>query len=110
MTKILLAGLMHETHCFIPERTGLDGFTIHRGQELLDRLGDGSQIDGFLTVAGRHGWDVIPTVAYTGGATGLVEQAVFEAFWDEVRPALERALVDRSEEHTSELQSHHDLV
>ena len=85
---------MHETHCFIPERTGLDGFTIHRGQELLDRLGDGSQIDGFLTVAGRHGWDVIPTVAYTGGATGLVEQAVFEAFWDEVKPALEKALID----------------
>jgi microcystin degradation protein MlrC len=94
MTKILLAGLMHETHCFIPERTGLDGFTIHRGQELLDRLGDGSQIDGFLTVAGRHGWDVIPTIAYTGGATGLVEHAVFETFWDEVRPALESALVD----------------
>jgi microcystin degradation protein MlrC len=92
MTKILLAGLMHETHCFITERTGLDGFTIHRGQALLDRLGDGSQIDGFLTVAGREGWEVIPTVAYTGGATGLVEHAVFEAFWDEVKPALEKAI------------------
>ena len=94
MTKILLAGLMHETHCFIQERTGIDGFTIHRGQELLDRLGDGSQIDGFLSVARREGWEVVPTVAYTGGATGLVEHAVFEAFWDEVRPALEIAIAE----------------
>jgi hypothetical protein len=30
----------------------MDGFTIHRGQELLDRLGDGSQIDGFRTWGG----------------------------------------------------------
>src|SRR5665213_2367833 len=92
MTRILLAGLMHETHCFIPERTALDGFVIHRGQQLLDRAGDGSQIDGFLTVAAREGWEVVPTVAYTGGATGLVEHAVFEAFWDEVKPALEAAI------------------
>ena len=34
----------------------------------------------------------MPTVAYTGGATGLVDHAVFEAFWDEVRPALEGAI------------------
>jgi microcystin degradation protein MlrC len=94
MTKVLLAGLMHETHCFIQERTGLDGFTIHRGQELLDRLGDGSQIDGFLTIAEREGWEVIPTAAYTGGATGLVDHAVFEAFWNEVRPALEAAIAE----------------
>ncbi|HEX4271208.1 MAG TPA: M81 family metallopeptidase [Rhizomicrobium sp.] len=94
MTKILLAGLMHETHCFIPERTGIDGFVIHRGQALLDRLGDGSQVDGFLTVAAREGWQVIPTAAYTGGATGLVEHAVFEAFWAEVKPLLIAAIAD----------------
>jgi len=94
MTKILLAGLMHETHCFIQERTGMDGFTIHRGQDLLNRLGDGSQIDGFLTVASHEGWDVVPTAAYTGGATGLVDHAVFEGFWDEVRPALETAIAE----------------
>jgi len=92
MTRILLAGLMHETHCFIDERTGIDGFVIHRGQALLDRLGDGSQVDGFLTVAARRGWEVIPTVAYTGGATGLVDHAVFEAFWDEVKPLLAKAI------------------
>jgi len=94
MTNVLLAGLMHETHCFIDERTGLDGFVIHRGQALLDRRGDGSQVDGFLTVAARHGWKVIPTVAYTGGATGLVEHSVFESFWSELKPRLTAAIAD----------------
>ncbi len=92
MTKVLLAGLMHETHCFIEERTGIDGFVIHRGQALLDRRGDGSQVDGFLTVAARESWKVIPTAAYTGGATGLVEHSVFEAFWNEVKPQLNAAV------------------
>jgi microcystin degradation protein MlrC len=92
MTNILLAGLMHETHCFIEERTGIDGFVIHRGQALLDRRGDGSQVDGFLTVAARQGWKVIPTIAYTGGATGLVEHSVFEAFWKELQPQLNAAI------------------
>jgi len=94
MTKVLLAGLMHETHCFIDEKTGMDGFVIHRGQVLLDRRGDGSQVDGFLTVAERQGWKVIPTAAYTGGATGLVEHSVFEAFWSEVKPQLIAAMDD----------------
>lgn len=94
MTKVLLAGLMHETHCFIDEKTGMDGFVIHRGQALLDRRGDGSQVDGFLTVAERQGWKVIPTAAYTGGATGLVEHSVFEAFWSEVKPQLTAAMDD----------------
>ena len=92
MTNVLLAGLMHETHCFIEERTGIDGFVIHRGQALLDRRGDGSQVDGFLTVAARQGWKVIPTIAYTGGATGLVEHSVFEAFWNELQPQLNAAI------------------
>jgi microcystin degradation protein MlrC len=94
MTNVLLAGLMHETHCFINERTGIDGFVIHRDQALLDRLSDGSQVDGFLTVAAREGWKVIPTVAYTGGATGLVDHAVFEAFWNEVEPLLVAAIAE----------------
>ena len=94
MTKVLLAGLMHETHCFIDEKTGMGGFVIHRGQALLNRRGDGSQVDGFLTVAERQGWNVIPTAAYTGGATGLVEHSVFETFWSEVKPQLTVAIDD----------------
>lgn len=94
MKKVFLAGTFHETHSFTEDRTGFEGFAIHRGKALLDRLGDRSQVDGFLSVAAREGWQVVPSVTYTGGSSGMVEQAVFEAFWDEVKPALSKAIDD----------------
>jgi microcystin degradation protein MlrC len=94
MTKIFLAGIFHETHSFTDDRTTLKDFIIHRGQGLLDRIGDGSQVDGFLTTAARQGWRVIPSANYLCGASGMVEHSVFEAFWDEIKPLLENAVQD----------------
>ena len=88
MTKILLAGIFHETHSFTEDRTTLGDFMIHRGQDLLDRIGDGSQVDGFLATARRLGWEVIPTANYLCGASGMVDHAVFELFWQDVEPVL----------------------
>src|SRR5476649_2731611 len=94
MTRIFLAGIFHETHSFSGDTTGLDGFVIHRGAEILARRGDASQVDGFLSVAEGEGWEVVPSVIYTGGASGTVDHAVFEQFWSEVKPVLEKALAD----------------
>lgn len=94
--RVLLAGLFHETHCFVPDRTGLADFIVTRGAGLLARRGDGSQIDGFLEVAAREGWQVVPAADYSAMPSGLVEDAVFEAFWAELeavaRPALAAGL------------------
>jgi microcystin degradation protein MlrC len=92
MTRVFLAGIFHETHSFSGDTTGLESFVIHRGQDILERRGDASQVDGFLSVAEREGWEVVPSAIYTGGASGTVDHAVFEAFWDEVKPLLEKAL------------------
>src|SRR6201991_2888927 len=94
MTRVFIAGIFHETHSFSGDTTGLEGFVIHRGQQILARRGDASQVDGFLSVAEREGWEVVPSAVYTGGASGTVDHAVFEAFWDEVKPTLEQALAD----------------
>jgi microcystin degradation protein MlrC len=95
MKRVFLAGTFHETHSFTDDRTGFEGFKIHRGKDLLDRYGEGgSQVDGFLTVAAREGWEVVPAATYTGGSSGMVDQAVFEAFWNEVKPVLTTAIDD----------------
>src|ERR1700761_2990552 len=94
MTRVFLAGIFHETHSFSGDITGLDGFVIHRGKEILKRRGDASQVDGFLSVAEREGWEVVPSAVYTGGASGTVDHAVFEAFWSEVKPVLKKALAE----------------
>jgi microcystin degradation protein MlrC len=92
MTRILLAGLFHETHSFTDDVTGLAQMRIHRGAALLARAGDGSQIDGFLQVAAEAGWEVVPAVSYAATPSGLVDHAVFEAFWAELDAALRNAL------------------
>jgi microcystin degradation protein MlrC len=94
VTKILLAGIFHETHSFTDDRTTLQDFMIHRGQDLLDRIGDGSQVDGFLATAARFGWEVIPTANYLCGASGMVEHQVFELFWNDVKPTLISAIAN----------------
>jgi microcystin degradation protein MlrC len=86
--RVLLAGLFHETHCFTDDVTRIADFRIHRGDALLDHAGDGSQIAGFLEVAAREGWEVIPTSSWAATPSGIAEDAAFEAFWTEVAPAI----------------------
>jgi microcystin degradation protein MlrC len=94
MTRVFIAGIFHETHSFSGDTTGLDSFVIHRGPEILKRRGDASQVDGFLSVAERERWEVVPGAVYTAAPSGTVDHAVFETFWSEVKPVLEKALAE----------------
>ena len=84
--KVLFAGIFHETHCFTTDRTTLADFRIERGGSVFRRRGDGSQIDGFLEVADRENWTVIPAASYTAMPSGVVSGDVFETFWRDVEP------------------------
>src|SRR6202171_1708391 len=90
--KILLAALAHETQCVMPDATGASRFRFLRGDEILGCVGDGSTIDGFLEVARRQRWTVIPAVGASAMSSGRVADAVFEAYWRELeavaRPAI----------------------
>lgn len=91
-SRILLAGLFHETHSFTEDVTGFADFAIRRGNDVLARRGDGSTIDGFLEVADAQGWDIVPVADYAALPSGIVTHDVFEAFWAELKAALEAAL------------------
>src|SRR5688572_23493878 len=88
--RILLAGLFHETHTFVPELTRLSDFSIRRAGDLLPRRGDGSTIDGFLEVASQSAWDIVPVADYAALPAGPVHHAVVEAFWVDLAEALRR--------------------
>ena len=94
MTRVLLAGLSHETHCFVDGTTGLADFSVARGAEVLAFRGNGSTIDGFLEVAASRGWEVVPACAYAAMPSATVEDAVFDAFWRDLRQAAEAAPFD----------------
>ena len=89
--KVLLAGIFHETHCFVPDTTGLGDFKVELGDAMLARRGDGSQIDGFLEVADREGWEIVPACSFTATPSGRVEDVVVDAFFAELMPRAGRA-------------------
>ncbi len=90
--RILLAGLYHETHTFLPETTPWADFAVTRGDAIFSKEGDQSPTDGFLEVARAAGWEVVPTLDARAQPSGMVEDAAFETFWSEfearARPAL----------------------
>ncbi len=83
MTKrVLLAGLIHETHTFVPGITTLDGFRTLHGDTILAAQGDVSTLAGLLVVARERQWQIIPAIHMDGGAGPLVADAVVEAWWN----------------------------
>jgi len=49
-------------------------------------------MDGFLHSARNYGWEVIPGVDYRANPSGMVNDEVFEKFWDEMLGLLGSAL------------------
>ncbi len=83
MTRVLLAGLFHETHTFVEDITRLSGFQTLKGDQLLACRGDGSPLGGFLEMAAQYGWEVTPTLDMRASPSGMVEDAVVETWWKE---------------------------
>jgi microcystin degradation protein MlrC len=92
VTKVLLAGLYHETNTFAPEVTDTAQFTVRRGAELLDCAADGSPIDGFLEVAAEEGWTVAPALSASAMPSGPVADRVLESFWAGLEDAVNRSV------------------
>ena len=96
MKRVLVAGLVHETHTFLAERTGLERFgeVIWRhGQEVLAAgRGDLSPMGGVLQVADENGWKLYPSQYGAAMPSGTVEDAVLERWWERVGADLSQAL------------------
>ncbi len=82
MTKrILIAGLSHETHTFVPGKTTLDHFRILRGDALWEADGDASCLAGGLAVAKERRWRVLPAIHMSAQPAGIVTDDVIEHWW-----------------------------
>lgn len=90
--RVLIAGLFHETHTFLEGTTTLGEFAVLRGEEMLGRAGDSSPRGGVLERAQVFQWTTIPAVDFCALPSAIVEDEVFEAYWRELRPCLERNL------------------
>ncbi|MBL9154038.1 MAG: M81 family metallopeptidase [Verrucomicrobiales bacterium] len=85
--RVFLAGLFHETHCFVDDRTGPADFEVRRGGELLACAGDSSPLGGVVAYGREAGWEWVPAVDFRAMPSGLVEDEVVETFWAGVAEA-----------------------
>ncbi len=79
--RVFIAGLFHETHCFVDDRTQLANFEIRRGADLFACSGDASPLGGVLDFARQAGWEIVPATDYRAMPSGLVDDEVVENFW-----------------------------
>jgi microcystin degradation protein MlrC len=92
MKRVLIAGMFHETHTFLPGQTGLDQFLISRGEELLAAIGDASPLAGTLETARDCGWEVVPAIDYRALPSPTVSDEVVEQWWREFESYATKAL------------------
>lgn len=83
MTKrVLIAGLSHETHTFVPDKTTIDRFRVLRGDAIWQADGDASCLAGALAVAKARGWCVLPAIHMSAQPSGMVADEVIETWWE----------------------------
>ncbi len=79
--RVILAGLSHETHTFIPKLTRLQDFIILHEAEIRATAGDVSGLAGVWEVATDCGWEVIPAAHLRAMPGPLVADEVIDTFW-----------------------------
>ena len=81
---VFLAGLFHETHTFLSEKTDLDDFqrgSLHVGQAvILENRGNDSPTDGFLEYAEAKNWNIIPSIQMAANPSGCVTEKAIKYF------------------------------
>lgn len=84
--NVLMAGLFHETHTFLAQKTTLAdfeaGICVDGTNMVRTMRGNGSPMDGALSVAERAGWRVIPSIHMAAMPGGLVEATAVACFED----------------------------
>jgi len=95
MSETVLVGqIEHETNTFSSFETGLAEFadaSLHYGDDVIADLGGtNTAVGGFLRVADREDWDVVPTVAADATPGGPVTAEARETLLDEVLAGIER--------------------
>jgi len=83
--RVLLAGIFHETHTFLEDRTKLEQFEVVRGPELLDIRGDASPLGGVVEFAASADWELLPAIDLRAAPSGTAEDRVVDVFWEEFR-------------------------
>lgn len=86
--RIVIGGILHETHTFMPQPTTLDDFAalaLHRGADLLTAMrGARSGIGGIIDAAEARGWQLLPALYAAAMPAGTVTDAAYRSLLDDL--------------------------
>ena len=83
--RIGIAGINHETHTFLPQKTPLEQFVAQRGLDVIStHRGCNNSMGGFIDVCEEMGVELVPIVYASGGVSGLVVDEVYTQFAGEM--------------------------
>jgi hypothetical protein len=79
--RVLLGGIYHETHTFIPGLTTRRDIDWIEGDNCLEARGSSSPQAGAISVADECGWQLIPILDARSGAGPTLADEVVQAWW-----------------------------
>lgn len=90
--RIIVGGIMHETHTFSTEPTTVATVPIVRGDDLWRYAGTNHSLGGTLDTCRERGIEVAPTLLMDGVSTGTPSRDTFEALLGELIARIDGAL------------------
>lgn len=100
MTRILIAGFLHETNTFSPTPAAWSNFVngegfprMHVGEELLELAQVNIPMGGFIAACDK-GWELVPTIWCAASPSGPVNSDVFEHVANTITDACHRERPD----------------
>lgn len=96
MTRIAIAGIIHETNTFAPERTGIEAFaqqSLYEGDAVLQRMRDTpTSLGGSIEGLARNGYHAIPLLYAAATPSGTVTHSAYETLVSNLLARLRAAL------------------
>jgi microcystin degradation protein MlrC len=96
--RVAVAQIMHETNTFSVQpgdRAAFEKMYLLSGEAYLDRVrGAAVETQGFLEVAAKEGWTVVPTVGAAANPCGKVTDAVFDWIVDKLTAPMRDGPID----------------
>jgi microcystin degradation protein MlrC len=91
--RLIVGGIMHETHTFSAEPTTLDTLSVvARGEELLAFAGRNHSLGGVIDACRERGIELAPAFFADGVSTGVPDRQTFETLAGELCERIAAAL------------------
>ncbi len=90
--RIAIANFSHESNTFASKPTGLDAFSIRRGQAMIDHYTPTfHEVAGYIAGAEEYDFDLVPTLGANATPAGTVTREAYETILGEILDQLRQA-------------------